>query len=627
MNKWMMNLGLREKFLAIFVSIIIVVGITGWMFAKNVNSLASGMDAVAVRYIPQLENALKAQTAAVSIGSYLSRFVTLDDYDMLMDYQVWIEEAKQTYEESMDIVKGGLAAEYGQEIYDEVYDKWQAIDAATDRIAFLVKQGASDQALFYMNTEYTAIAAELSSLLHQLVVYIEQETDNTITEIQKSAVRDLRVFIGVIAVCIIVGFSIGFSAGRSISVPVRELAALAPRVAAGDLTVDVHSEAADEVGVLARAFGDMVTTLRGIVSDSSSMARDVATASEELSSGSEETAASIQEVTKAVQQVAHQAQEQFTLANETEASTAELEKGILRVSAGSEIQVKAIKHTSAAYDDMGQSFDRSLVLMDDVRSAIKRNADAAVEGREAVEEMAARIREINNKTLAASEIIAELEKYSYEIGRIVDVIEGIAEQTNLLALNAAIEAARAGEHGRGFAVVAEEVRKLAEGSARETKAIVGLIEHVRQATEEAVATMKSQGREVEEGNRVVEDASRALGDILNAARDSVSAVDELVTEIEEVRLAAKQVEANMKEVLEVAETNTDDAQSMTTYVNKVGEAVEAMAAAAEEGAASVEEVSASAEQISAAIQQVASSAHALAEMSVRLQQLVAKFQV
>lgn len=627
MNKWMMNLGLREKFLAIFASVIIVVGITGWILVKNVNLLASGMDTVAVRYIPRLENVLKAQQTAADIGSYLARFATLDDYDMLMDCQVRIEEAKQTYEESMNIVKDGLSTEYGEQIYDEVCDKWQSINAVTDKIISLVKQGASDQALFYMNTEYTAIADELSSLLHQLVVHIEQETDNTITEIQTGAVRDLRVFIGVMAVCIIVGFSIGFSAGRSIAVPVRELAALAPRVAEGDLTIDVRSEAADEVGVLTRAFGDMVTTLRSIVSDSSSMARDIATASEELSSGSEETASSIQEVTTAVQQVAHQAQEQSILANETEASTAELEKGIRRVSAGAEIQVKVIKHTSAAYDDMGQSFDRSLVLMDGVRSAINRNTDAAVEGREAAEEMAARIREINNKTLAASEIIAELEKYSYEIGRIVDVIEGIAEQTNLLALNAAIEAARAGEHGRGFAVVAEEVRKLAEGSARETKAIVGLIEHVRQATEEAVATMKSQGQEVEEGNYVVEKVSRALGDILNAARGSVSAVDELMTEIEQVRLAANQVEANMKKVLEVAETNTDDAQGMTTYVNKVGEAIEAMAAAAEEGAASVEEVSASAEQISAAIQQVASSAHALAEMSVRLQQLVVRFQV
>ncbi|MFN8192797.1 MAG: methyl-accepting chemotaxis protein [Nocardioidaceae bacterium] len=85
--------------------------------------------------------------------------------------------------------------------------------------------------------------------------------------------------------------------------------------------------------------------------------------------------------------------------------------------------------------------------------------------------------------------MAELGNSSAEIGNVIKVINSIAEQTNLLALNATIEAARAGEAGKGFAVVANEVKELAQETAKATEDIGHRISAIQSDTENAVTAI------------------------------------------------------------------------------------------------------------------------------------------
>lgn len=125
----------------------------------------------------------------------------------------------------------------------------------------------------------------------------------------------------------------------------------------------------------------------------------------------------------------------------------------------------------------------SLATLSNTMQVEKNNAvDAqgvSLTSREAVERIATNLGDLANNSQRAAVQIGELDARAQEISGIVNLIKEVADQTNLLALNAAIEAARAGEQGRGFAVVADEVRKLAERTAKATNEITNLVAQIR----------------------------------------------------------------------------------------------------------------------------------------------------
>ncbi|MFK7740402.1 MAG: methyl-accepting chemotaxis protein [Planctomycetota bacterium] len=119
-----------------------------------------------------------------------------------------------------------------------------------------------------------------------------------------------------------------------------------------------------------------------------------------------------------------------------------------------------------------------------------------------------------NTTRDLTEAVKEIRESSLEVAKVIQVIDEIAFQTNLLALNAAVEAARAGEAGKGFAVVAEEVRSLAQRSAK--------------AARDTAALIRSSTERSERGNQLASEVEAGLAGIVTA----YSKVDGVLSEIE-----------------------------------------------------------------------------------------------
>ncbi len=170
----------------------------------------------------------------------------------------------------------------------------------------------------------------------------------------------------------------------------------------------------------------------------------------------------------------------------------------------------------------GESLGSSQASLGDMANLLKQEKQQAVQAAEVsrasgqtTTEIAANLHRLAEDSAQAAREVDVLAHQASEIGAIVQLIHEIADQTNLLALNAAIEAARAGEAGRGFAVVADEVRKLAERTAKATKDIDGLVTSIREDSNAAKTAMEVLAHAAddysERGNRATDDMNRLIG--------------------------------------------------------------------------------------------------------------------
>jgi methyl-accepting chemotaxis protein len=185
-----------------------------------------------------------------------------------------------------------------------------------------------------------------------------------------------------------------------------------------------------------------------------------------------------------------------------------------------------------------------------VSSVAETTSRSAEEGETAINESVDDVKTIATTVEEFSGIVSSLGERSAQIGEIVGVINDIADQTNLLALNAAIEAARAGEQGRGFAVVADEVRGLAERTAKATLEINEMILAIQQEVARAVKSMEDGTKMVDKG---VERSIRGK-EIFHAIVDDVRALQGMVREIatatEELTHASEQIGMDISVIAE-----------------------------------------------------------------------------
>jgi methyl-accepting chemotaxis protein len=450
------------------------------------------------------------------------------------------------------------------------------------------------------------------------------------------------------ALTVLTGLGIAFPVGigfvlwamhSSMGAPVIRYIEVLRRRTAGDCDDDLVPAGTVELRQLAEALNEqfhenqqrlsenriMVDSLTGVAQEVTSIADALSGASEQLSQTTGQANQVVQQVTGAIQQVASGAQEQASTAQDTNRSVEQLMQAIDQVARGAQAQVEAIATASATTGQMAARVDQVAASAQGVAEASRQTQAIADNGANAVRRTVLGMTQIQDAVAQARGRVEELGKLGETIGSVVMTIDDIAEQTNLLALNAAIEAARAGEHGRGFAVVADEVRKLAERSQRETRAISDLIRDVQVGTRQAVAAMEQGAHQVEDGSAQAASAGSALDEILTAVEATVRQVDEIAGAAQDMAARSREVTEMMSGMAASVEEASAAAEQMSASAEGVGRSIGSIAAVAEESSAATEQVSASAEEMSAQVEEMNAQAEELAATAEQLKALVATF--
>lgn len=330
-----------------------------------------------------------------------------------------------------------------------------------------------------------------------------------------------------------------FAAGIIIR-PLQSLERIAKKAALGDISEKVDIPKVDnEIRSLAVAFDGMLTKLREIVHNIEE---------------------NFKQTNEKVLTISNESAEAAEQASAIASTTCE-------IAVGAESSASAIQATT-------ESVEGVIEIAENVEQKAKISEAISVEmvsdlnkAKVAVQSLISGIETLSNDNQQSLKKVKELEENATKIEQVIQLVGEIAGQTNLLALNASIEAARAGEHGKGFAVVAEEVRLLADESAKAVQGVSNLTKNIQQGVNDVVSQIQQQvgtaSNEVDKGTKT----NVALEEMTTSVNNMAEAISEISNLVKNQKISIKALSTQSEEVVSIAEETSAGAQEVSSLIH------------------------------------------------------------